>query len=230
MEVSSYQLQYSKLFRSKHAAILNISPDHLERHKNIKNYRNIKSRIFLDQKKSDYSYINMDNKLSHPLKKIFKNKKVKSKLTLVNRSKYDFLHKKINNKYFATKGNIENMIFAYKITKNFKIKEKYSHTKFIDLCILSGCDYLPYVPNLAINTVYSLFKKYDKIEDIIKLDKYKFADEYNDETLTLVRNIFNNFNYETPKILEKKLVNKVEFKNFLESNNIKNNYRILEKF
>ena len=124
LEVSSYQLQYSKLFRSKHAAILNISPDHLERHKNIKNYRNIKSRIFLDQKKSDYSYINMDNKLSHPLKKIFKNKKVKSKLTLVNRSKYDFLHKKINNKYFATKGNIENMIFAYKIAKNFKIKEK----------------------------------------------------------------------------------------------------------
>ena len=44
--------------------------------------------------------------------------------------------------------------------------------KFIDFCILSGCDYLPYVPNLAINTVYSLFKKYNKIEDIIKLDKY----------------------------------------------------------
>jgi len=38
LEVSSYQLQYSKLFRSKHAAILNISPDHLERHRNIKNY------------------------------------------------------------------------------------------------------------------------------------------------------------------------------------------------
>ena len=36
LEVSSYQLQYSKLFRSKHAAILNISPDHLERHRNIK--------------------------------------------------------------------------------------------------------------------------------------------------------------------------------------------------
>ena len=46
IETSSYQLQYSKLFRSKHAAILNISPDHLERHKNIKNYIKIKSRIF----------------------------------------------------------------------------------------------------------------------------------------------------------------------------------------
>ena len=127
------------------------------------------------------------------------------------------------------KSGIKNDIVEVDILQFLK-KIEYSHTKFIDLCILSGCDYLPYVPNLAINTVYSLFKKYDKIEDIIKLDKYKFADEYNDETLTLVRNIFNNFNYETPKILEKKLVNKVEFKNFLESNNIKNNYRILEKF
>ena len=33
LETSSYQLQYSKTFRSKHAAILNISSDHLERHK-----------------------------------------------------------------------------------------------------------------------------------------------------------------------------------------------------
>ena len=58
IEVSSYQLQYSKLFRSKHAAILNISPDHLERHKNIRNYTKVKSKIFFAQNSSDYSYIN----------------------------------------------------------------------------------------------------------------------------------------------------------------------------
>ena len=46
LEVSSYQLEYSKIFRSKHAAILNISPDHLERHNKISNYIKIKSRIF----------------------------------------------------------------------------------------------------------------------------------------------------------------------------------------
>ena len=45
IEVSSYQLEYSKIFRSKHAAILNISPDHLEKHKTIKNYIAIKSKI-----------------------------------------------------------------------------------------------------------------------------------------------------------------------------------------
>jgi len=75
LEVSSYQLQYSKLFRSKHAAVLNISPDHLERHKNIKNYTKIKSKIFFAQNSSDYSYINLKNKYSNVIKKLFFKKK-----------------------------------------------------------------------------------------------------------------------------------------------------------
>ena len=101
IEASSYQLEYSKLFRSKHAAILNISPDHLERHKNITNYTKIKSRIFFAQKKSDYSYINHKNKYSKFIKKIFNKKKIKSKLTLINKSSYKFLLKKISNKLKA---------------------------------------------------------------------------------------------------------------------------------
>ena len=124
LEVSSYQLQYSKLFRSKHAAILNISPDHLERHKNIKNYIKIKSRIFFAQNNSDYSYINLTNKYSKSIVNIFKTKKLKSKLISINKSSYDLLIKKIDNKYFKSKGNVENMVFAYKIAKNLKINDK----------------------------------------------------------------------------------------------------------
>ena len=124
LEVSSYQLQYSKSFHTKHAAILNISPDHLERHKNIKNYIKIKSKIFFSQNSSDYSYINMTNKYSKSITNIFKTKKLKSQLISINKSDYDSLIKKINNKYFKSKGNIENMIFAYRITKNLKINEK----------------------------------------------------------------------------------------------------------
>ena len=124
LEVSSYQLQYSKLFRSKHAAILNISPDHLERHRNMKNYIKIKSRIFFAQKSSDYSYINLTNKYSKSIINIFKTKKLKSKLIPINKLGYDLLIKKINNKYFKSKGNIENMAFAYRIAKNLKINDK----------------------------------------------------------------------------------------------------------
>ena len=124
LEASSYQLQYSKLFRSKHAAILNITPDHLERHKNIKNYMKVKSRIFLAQSSADYSYINSENKYSKSIKNIFKNKKLKSKLISVNKHNCDFLLKKVKNKYFDNKGNIENLAFAYKITKNLNINDK----------------------------------------------------------------------------------------------------------
>jgi len=121
LEVSSYQLEYSKIFRSKHAAILNISPDHLERHNKISNYIKIKSRIFFAQNKSDYSYINLNNKYAKVIKRIFKKNKIKSKLTLINGSNYNFLLKKINNKHFKSEGNLENLAFAYEIVKKLKV-------------------------------------------------------------------------------------------------------------
>ena len=125
LEVSSYQLEYSKLFRSKHAAILNISPDHLERHKNIKNYTKIKTKIFYAQKKSDYSYINNKNRYSKKVKNIFKSKKLKSKLVLVEKNDCMLFLKRINNNYFKTNSGIENFSFAYKIAKNLKIKDNH---------------------------------------------------------------------------------------------------------
>jgi len=36
----------------------------------------------------------------------------------------NFLLKKINNKYFKSKGNVENLAFAYAIAKNLKINDK----------------------------------------------------------------------------------------------------------
>ena len=124
LEVSSYQLQYSKVFRSKHAAILNISPDHLERHKNMTNYTKIKSKLFYGQSTNDYSYINSNNIYSKNIKKIFKNKKLKSKLIFINGYSCKFLLKKIKNAYFKSKGNIENLAFAYSIVKKFKINDR----------------------------------------------------------------------------------------------------------
>ena len=124
LEVSSYQLQYSRFFRSNYAAILNISPDHLERHKSMKNYIRTKSRIFFGQKKADYSYINDNNKYSKYIKKIFKSKKLNSKLISVKKSDINFLLKNINNHNFKTKGNLENLAFAYKISKKLKISKR----------------------------------------------------------------------------------------------------------
>ena len=49
IEASSYQLEYSKLFKSNISLILNISPDHLERHKTIHRYVSAKFKLVKNQ-------------------------------------------------------------------------------------------------------------------------------------------------------------------------------------
>jgi len=120
-EVSSYQLQYSSLFRSQHAAILNISPDHLDRHKNIKKYIQTKLKIFFGQKYNDYSYISNTNKYSKLVVKNLKNKSLKSTLITINQKKCNLLLKKIKNEYLKTNCNIINLSFAYEIVKKYNV-------------------------------------------------------------------------------------------------------------
>ena len=62
IEASSYQLEYSKLFKSKYAAILNISPDHLERHRTISNYISAKFKLIKNQNKNSIVLINKFDK------------------------------------------------------------------------------------------------------------------------------------------------------------------------
>ncbi|MBN1516290.1 UDP-N-acetylmuramoyl-L-alanine--D-glutamate ligase [Candidatus Sumerlaeota bacterium] len=49
IEVSSYQLETIKLFHPNVAVILNLTPDHLERHGNLENYLAAKARIMMNQ-------------------------------------------------------------------------------------------------------------------------------------------------------------------------------------
>ncbi len=51
IEASSYQIFYSKYFKTDYAVILNLSPDHLERHGNLSKYANAKLKLIYDQKK-----------------------------------------------------------------------------------------------------------------------------------------------------------------------------------
>jgi UDP-N-acetylmuramoylalanine--D-glutamate ligase len=63
VEVSSYQLERIKEFHPWIAAIVNISPDHLDRHKDFEEYLNAKLKIFENQNSEDYAIINGDNSL-----------------------------------------------------------------------------------------------------------------------------------------------------------------------
>jgi len=60
-EVSSFQLEWVSAFRPVAAAITNITPDHLDRHKSFEEYRSAKHRIHAAQGAHDYAIINGDS-------------------------------------------------------------------------------------------------------------------------------------------------------------------------
>ncbi len=60
-EVSSFQLQTVSTFRPKVAAILNLTPDHLNRHHTMENYGLTKAQIWKNQTEDDYLILNADD-------------------------------------------------------------------------------------------------------------------------------------------------------------------------
>ena len=60
-EISSFQLESIEDFRPKFAAILNITPDHLDRYRNIEEYIDAKTRIFENQQDGDFLILNADD-------------------------------------------------------------------------------------------------------------------------------------------------------------------------
>ncbi len=119
IEASSYQLEYSKIFSSKFAAILNIAPDHLERHGNLNNYIKAKFKVFNNQKRSAIGFI---NKNDHLIQKRIKEKKLKLKLVNVDTKLNNFLLKRIRNKFFLSRSNQANLSFVLEMVKKFNIK------------------------------------------------------------------------------------------------------------
>lgn len=61
LEVSSFQLESTVLFKPAVSTILNITPDHLNRHKTLENYIDAKCRVFENQDNSDYTILNKDD-------------------------------------------------------------------------------------------------------------------------------------------------------------------------
>ena len=60
-EVSSFQLETTKDFRPEVSAILNLTPDHLNRHKTMKAYGDAKARVAVNQSPDQYLIINHDD-------------------------------------------------------------------------------------------------------------------------------------------------------------------------
>lgn len=62
-EISSFQLESMSEFKPHIACVLNISPDHLERHYTMENYVFLKKRILKNLKESEYAVLNYDDSI-----------------------------------------------------------------------------------------------------------------------------------------------------------------------
>lgn len=58
VEVSSFQLETIEKFRPHVAVVLNITPDHLDRHLSMEEYKKMKARIFENQEETDFAILN----------------------------------------------------------------------------------------------------------------------------------------------------------------------------
>ncbi len=61
LEASSFQLETIHNFKAHIAAVLNITPDHLNRHKTLETYIEMKERVFENQNENDFLILNFED-------------------------------------------------------------------------------------------------------------------------------------------------------------------------
>lgn len=66
-ELSSFQLELIETFRPSIAVLLNLTPDHLDRHKTFSAYAAAKARIFENQIEEDAAILNLDDAASREI-------------------------------------------------------------------------------------------------------------------------------------------------------------------
>ena len=121
IEASSYQIEYSSFFKTDIAILLNITPDHLERHKSFKNYIKVKLKLIKNQNKNGIAIVNLSDKFLR--KQIYLNG-LQKKIVRMNSKLPNKILKNIKNSYFQNLNNIENLKYAYAVSKILKVSDK----------------------------------------------------------------------------------------------------------
>ncbi len=132
-EISSFQLETVSFFTPHISCVLNIAPDHLERHYTMDNYIYLKKRIFKHQRESEFCVLNYDDSIT----KEFYNecrakvvwvstKEVVDGAYLLNGDLFYKNEKIINQRQLALGGihNVYNALFAIAVSKIIGIKNE----------------------------------------------------------------------------------------------------------
>ncbi len=223
VEASSYQLEYSKIFRSKYSVILNLSPDHIERHKTVSKYVNAKFKLLKHQLRGQWAFVKKDDFL---ISRVLKKNRYRSKIIKVDTKKIDFFSTNLKNSYFLNEANKENLSFVLAITKKLKLKsssliktiKKFKGLKYRQqiifkkkfLTIINDSKSTSFSSSLGVlkssQNIYWLLGGIPK-----KGDKFNLSKKY-----------FNNikaFIYgKNKKFFNQKLKNKIKYENFINLN------------
>jgi len=176
-ELSSYQLETIKHFRPIGAIMLNITPDHLARHKTMENYIAAKERIFENQLKSDYLVLNIDDSVvadmehrapSHILQ-------ISQKQTVENGAYY------VNGQCYVVENNVATAVIG---DEDIHIPGSHNIENILTVIALT---YALGVPVVEIHRIISEFHGVEhRLERVKTLDGITF---YNDSKATNVDSV-----------------------------------------
>ncbi len=220
IEASSYQLDYSKLFSSKFAVILNISPDHIERHRSLNKYVNAKFKLLDNQNKKSFAFVKKNDAL---ITKKLESKKFNGRIIKVDTKKLKNIFTNKINKYFSTETNRENLSFIIEISKKLKLKnnlllktiKKFKGLKYRQQIILKKKNLI--IINDSKSTSFAssigLLKAHSNIYWLLggipkKGDKFKLPKKYHVGIKAFIYG-------KNKKFFNKELKGKIEFKNFI---------------
>lgn len=129
-EVSSFQLETASTFRPHIACLLNVTPDHLDRHGTLPNYKKTKCKIFANQKPRDFAVINSNLKVTTRARKLTFNGENGN--TFARNGEVIFRYKareevvcKVEDIHLLGAHNLENVLCAVTVCKLLKVKNRY---------------------------------------------------------------------------------------------------------
>ena len=117
IELSSFQLFYSKFLKLDISMILNLKKDHIDWHSSFKKYKEAKFRIFRNQKKSSHALLNEKGLIKYYNKNKFIPKLKKTLFSNIKNLRFESQH--LNSKV-----NKENLSFVFDTIKLLGINKK----------------------------------------------------------------------------------------------------------
>lgn len=126
IEVSSFMLEHADSFAPHVATILNITPDHLVRHKTMEEYSTLKKSIFKNLSKRDYAVINLDDNIHTTKDSLVVTYSHKHSADVYLKDGYIYLHQHklvaVNELHLKGKHNLQNVMCAVCFGYIYKVK------------------------------------------------------------------------------------------------------------